>query len=52
MDFLKWLIVIAVEYLMKHFGKASVVSSDVEMITGRKPVSFEQFAEDYADAFR
>jgi uncharacterized protein YbjT (DUF2867 family) len=33
-------------------GKASLVSSDVEMITGRKPISFEQFVEDYADAFR
>jgi uncharacterized protein YbjT (DUF2867 family) len=33
-------------------GRASIVSSDVEMITGRKPISFEQFAEDYADAFR
>lgn len=33
-------------------GKASLVSSDVEMITGRKPISFEQFVENYADAFR
>ena len=33
-------------------GKASEISSAVEEVTGRKPVSFSQFANDYADAFR
>ena len=33
-------------------GNASVISADVELVTGRKPISFEQFAEDYADAFK
>ena len=33
-------------------GKASEVSSAVEEVTGRKPVSFSQFANDYADSFR
>jgi uncharacterized protein YbjT (DUF2867 family) len=33
-------------------GKASEISSAVEEVTGRKPVSFSQFANDYADSFR
>jgi uncharacterized protein YbjT (DUF2867 family) len=33
-------------------GKASKISSAVEEVTGRKPVSFSQFANDYVDAFR
>jgi uncharacterized protein YbjT (DUF2867 family) len=33
-------------------GKASEVSPAVEEVTGRKPISFSQFANDYADAFR
>ena len=33
-------------------GKASMVTDDVERLTGRKPISFDQFARDYAFAFR
>jgi len=33
-------------------GYASQVSSAVEEITGKKPISFSQFAKDYAEAFR
>jgi uncharacterized protein YbjT (DUF2867 family) len=32
-------------------GKASVVTDDVERLTGRKPITFDQFARDYAFAF-
>jgi uncharacterized protein YbjT (DUF2867 family) len=47
----------AVESLMELFGfqkdgNASIVSLDVERITDRKPISFVQFATDYADLFR
>jgi uncharacterized protein YbjT (DUF2867 family) len=33
-------------------GKASQVTDDVERLTGHKPISFDQFALDYAFAFR
>jgi uncharacterized protein YbjT (DUF2867 family) len=33
-------------------GKASAVSGDVERLTRRKPIPFDQFARDYAFAFR
>jgi uncharacterized protein YbjT (DUF2867 family) len=33
-------------------GKASLVTNDVERLTGRKPISFDQFARDYAFAFQ
>jgi uncharacterized protein YbjT (DUF2867 family) len=32
-------------------GNSSTVYHDVERITGRKPISFSQFAKDYAEAF-
>ena len=32
-------------------GKASEISSAVKEVTGRKPISFSQFARDYAEAF-
>jgi uncharacterized protein YbjT (DUF2867 family) len=38
------------EYFRK--GKASEISSAVEEVTGNKPISFSQFANDYIDAFR
>ena len=46
-----------VDALMELFefqkaGNASVVSPDVERVTGRKPISFSQFAMDYAQSFR
>jgi uncharacterized protein YbjT (DUF2867 family) len=37
------------EYFRK--GKASEISSAVEEVTGKKPISFSQFAKDYAEAF-
>jgi uncharacterized protein YbjT (DUF2867 family) len=33
-------------------GNASQVSSAVEEVTGKKPISFSQFAKDYTEAFR
>ena len=33
-------------------GKASLVSDDVERLTRRKPITFDQFARDYSFAFR
>jgi uncharacterized protein YbjT (DUF2867 family) len=33
-------------------GKASLVTNDVEHLTGRKPITFDQFARDYAFAFQ
>src|SRR5918995_2390831 len=40
--------------LANYFRKrnASEVSSAVEEVTGKKPISFSQFAKDYAEAFR
>jgi uncharacterized protein YbjT (DUF2867 family) len=48
-----WLIK-TVSELSDYFrkGKASEVSSAVEEATGKKPISFSQFAKDYAQAFR
>jgi uncharacterized protein YbjT (DUF2867 family) len=39
--------------LMRHYreGKAALVTDDVERVTGRKPISFDHFARDYAPAF-
>jgi uncharacterized protein YbjT (DUF2867 family) len=34
------------------WGGASAVTGDVERLLGRKPISFEQFARDYVQAFR
>jgi uncharacterized protein YbjT (DUF2867 family) len=33
-------------------GKASEISPAVDEVTGKKPISFSQFANDYVDAFR
>jgi uncharacterized protein YbjT (DUF2867 family) len=38
------------EYFRK--GKASEISPTVEEVTGNKPISFSQFANDHAEAFR
>jgi uncharacterized protein YbjT (DUF2867 family) len=38
------------DYFRKGYG--SQVSSAVEEITGKKPISFSQFAKDYTEAFR
>src|SRR5919106_3114602 len=48
-----WLI-ITVSELSEYFrkGKASEISPAVEEVTGNKPISFSQFANDYVDAFK
>jgi uncharacterized protein YbjT (DUF2867 family) len=33
-------------------GKAALVTNDIERLTGREPISFDQFARDYAFAFQ
>src|ERR687892_652159 len=38
------------EYFRK--GKASEISPAVEEVTGKKPISFSEFANDYVDAFK
>ena len=39
-------------YAIEKAGHGSAVSPAVEQITGRKPIAFEQFAKDYAEAFK
>jgi hypothetical protein len=39
-------------YRFQRSGKASMVSNNVEKITGKKPISFEQFATDYIVSFK
>jgi uncharacterized protein YbjT (DUF2867 family) len=39
-------------YNFQKAGKTSHVSLDVERVTNRKPISFEQFAKDYSETFR
>jgi hypothetical protein len=39
-------------YNFQKAGKASLVSLDVECVTSRKPISFEQFAKDYSETFK
>ena|SRR5947199_7427734 len=39
-------------YAIVRAGYASNLSSAVEEITGKKPISFSQFARDYADSFK
>ncbi len=33
-------------------GRASLVTDDVERLTGHKPITFDRFADDYAFTFR
>jgi uncharacterized protein YbjT (DUF2867 family) len=48
-----WLINSMMElYAIVSSGYASNLSSDVEELTGKKPISFLQFARDYADSFK
>jgi uncharacterized protein YbjT (DUF2867 family) len=49
-----WFIYIVSLMLDSYYRKgiASQVSSDVEEVTGKKPISFSQFAKDYAQAFK
>ena len=39
-------------YTSYKAGQAATVSPVVEQVTGKKPISFEQFARDYAEAFK
>jgi hypothetical protein len=39
-------------YAIASSGYASNLSSDVEELTGKKLISFLQFARDYADSFK
>jgi uncharacterized protein YbjT (DUF2867 family) len=39
-------------YNFQKAGRASHVTLDVERVTNRKPISFEQFAKDYSETFR
>jgi uncharacterized protein YbjT (DUF2867 family) len=48
-----WLINSMMElYATVSSGYASNLSSDIEQLTGKKPISFLQFARDYADSFK
>ena len=38
-------------YTLFRKGYASQVSTAVEEVTGKKPITFAQFAKDYVDAF-
>jgi hypothetical protein len=48
------LLINAISELYNYYrkGYASQVSSEVEEVTGKKLISFAQFAKDYAEAFR
>jgi hypothetical protein len=48
-----WIIGIAMELFDNYRkGYASQVSSTIEEVLGRNPISFSQFAKDHAWAFR
>ena len=48
-----WLIDATMEfYSIIKAGNASQTTNVVKQITGRKPISFGQFARDYAQAFK
>ena len=48
-----WLIDAIMEYFsIVRAVNASRTTTVVEQITGRKPISFTQFAKDYAEFFR
>jgi uncharacterized protein YbjT (DUF2867 family) len=38
-------------YTSTRFGMADSITQEVERLTGRKPISFRQYAEDYTDAW-
>jgi transposase InsO family protein len=49
----EWLANLIIElYDVQGAGQMAEVSPAVEQITGRKPISFAQFAEDYKEAFK
>jgi hypothetical protein len=47
-----WINTIIDVYDFYRGGLQAQVSSDVEEVTGKKPISFSQFAKDYAQAFK
>ncbi len=48
-----WLINSMIElYAIVRAGYGSNLSSDVEELTGKKPISFSQFAREYAESFK
>ena len=48
-----WLINSMMElYAVVSSGYAWNLSSDIEQLIGKKPISFLQFAGDYADSFK
>ena len=47
-----WLVTVLLElYALQKAGYGAEVSSAVELITGRRPINFESFVRDHADAF-
>lgn len=38
-------------YTSTRFGMAEPITNDVELVTGRKPITFQQYAEDFKDAW-
>lgn len=38
-------------YMSTRFGMAETVTNEVERLTGRKPISFKQYTEDYREAW-
>ncbi len=47
-----WLINGVIEVIELYRSDIPKLSSAVEEVTGKKPISFSQFAKDYAEAFR
>jgi hypothetical protein len=47
-----WINVFMEVYDFYKGGTQEQISSAVEEVTGKKPISFSQFAKDYAEAFR
>lgn len=45
-------LIMAALYTITRFGNAKDVSQDVEMILGRSPILFDQFAEDYRTSWQ
>jgi uncharacterized protein YbjT (DUF2867 family) len=45
-------LVVTALYTITRFGNAKHVSADAEKLLGRKPISFRQFAEDYAEVWQ
>jgi uncharacterized protein YbjT (DUF2867 family) len=39
-------------YAIQKAGYTATLSPDVERVTGKKPLSFDQFAKDYVEAFK